>query len=262
LTDFAYSVLVKSGLAYLALASFMCLVLSAELYWPRGRVIDRKARLRAISFAMIYVPVGTLAGVVSVYFLRWLNMGTVMPFALGAVTAAIVGDFFYYWYHRAQHAVPWLWKYHSVHHSVEELGAGTGYHHLLEAPLMAAFVTIPSALLVSRTAAPEIFFILSIHGHYLHSTTKVNLGPFAWIIADNRTHRIHHSREPQHFGKNFGAFTLIWDKLFGTAHWPQRGEWPAVGLEGQPEPKSVREYLKLPGASPNAPGVLSSGQSC
>lgn len=240
---FFYALLVGTAFSYLTLASFMCLILSAELYWPRGRVIDRRTRLRAISFVMIFIPVGVACSILAAYFLRWLDLGPLLPFAVGMVAGAILGDFFYYWYHRAQHSIPWLWKYHSVHHSVEELGAGTGYHHLAEAPLKVLFVSIPTILLVSKTGGAAIGFVVAMHGYYLHSTTKLNFGPLAWIISDNRVHRIHHSREPKHFDKNFGAFTLIWDKLFGTAYFPEKDEWPAVGLEGQPEPKSIREYL-------------------
>lgn len=239
----AFAIFAKVMFGYMTLAAFLCLVLAAELYWPRGRLIDRHARFRAISFLLVYIPFAAVTAVVTGRFLGWLSLGPVMPFAIGAITAAIVGDFFYYWYHRAQHSIPLLWRYHSVHHSVEELGAGTGYHHLLEAPMLALCVSIPVALLVSRSASAEVVFVLSIHGYYIHSTTRLNFGPFAWLIADNRTHRIHHSLEVQHFDKNFGAFTLIWDRLFGTAHFPKLEEWPAVGLSGQPEPKNVRDYV-------------------
>jgi sterol desaturase/sphingolipid hydroxylase (fatty acid hydroxylase superfamily) len=235
------SIATQALLGYLSLASFMCLVLSAEIYWPRGAIISQQARMRAISFLLIYIPVSAAVAVGVGAGLRLVGLPA--PFMLGALAAAIVGDFFYYWYHRAQHAIPILWKYHSVHHSVEELGAGTGYHHVIEAPMMALFVVIPSSLLFGQTSSYELLFALSIHGYYLHSTTRLNLGALAWIVADNRTHRIHHSRETRHFDKNFGAFTMIWDKLFGTAYFPQKDEWPSVGLDGQPEPKTIGEYL-------------------
>jgi sterol desaturase/sphingolipid hydroxylase (fatty acid hydroxylase superfamily) len=66
------------------------------------------------------------------------------------------------------------------------------------------------------------------------------------IIADNRFHRIHHSVEPQHFGKNFGAGTSLWDQLFGTAYFPAADEWPATGLSDQREANTVSEYLWSP----------------
>ncbi len=56
-------------------------------------------------------------------------------------------------------------------------------------------------------------------------------------------HRIHHSREPQHFNKNFGVVTSVWDRLFGTAYFPAKDEWPDTGIVNQSEPSTVREFL-------------------
>jgi len=33
----------------------------------------------------------------------------------------VLYDFLYYWFHRLQHVVPWLWRYHFVHHSEENI---------------------------------------------------------------------------------------------------------------------------------------------
>ena len=53
-------------------------------------------------------------------------------------------------------------------------------------------------------------------GNYLHSPIRLHLGVLGRYIVDNRVHRIHHSLEPAHFDKNFGMFTTLWDRLFGT----------------------------------------------
>ena len=73
-----------------------------------------------------------------------------------------------------------------------------------------------------------------------------SLGPLrAWFV-DNRYHRIHHSLEERHFDRNFGAFTTLWDRLFGTHYAPEPGEWPDVGLAEVGEPGGVREWLDQP----------------
>jgi sterol desaturase/sphingolipid hydroxylase (fatty acid hydroxylase superfamily) len=63
------------------------------------------------------------------------------------------------------------------------------------------------------------------------------------LIADNRFHRIHHSVDPHHFDKNFGAGTTIWDQLFGTAHFPAADEWPDTGIADHPETRRLSDYL-------------------
>src|SRR5471030_1750940 len=46
-----------------------------------------------------------------------------------ALAASLIGNVFYYWLHRAQHAVPLLWRFHRVHHSITEMSAVSSYHH-------------------------------------------------------------------------------------------------------------------------------------
>lgn len=245
-------VLIGTGLAYLYLASFMCLLFAAELAFPKGEMPSWKSRWLAVQFALIFIPVVMLSAKSAALLGREIGLaplvslgGSWLGVILGAIVAALIGDFLYYWYHRAQHSIPWLWRIHSVHHSAEHLAAGSGYHHLAEAPLKAILVGIPLGLLVARSGGALFGFILAMHGYYVHSSTRISFGRFAWVVCDNRVHRIHHSKELRHFGKNFGVVTLLWDKLFGTAYWPN-GEWPEVGLTEQREPKSVWEYLSLP----------------
>ena len=95
------------------------------------------------------------------------------------------------------------------------------------------------------------FFLIQLfvmaQGNFLHSPTRLHLGPIVRrILADNRFHRIHHSTDPRHFDKNFGAGTSLWDQLFGTAYFPTADEWPDTGLSDQREAQSVSEYLWRP----------------
>ena len=108
--------------------------------------------------------------------------------------------------------------------------------------------TIPTSLIVSDMGPGLPFVSLAIWLHivWIHSPTRANFGPLRALFVDNRFHRIHHSLEERHFDKNFGAFTTLWDRLFGTACFPERGEWPAVGLAEIDEPNGVREWIDLP----------------
>jgi len=162
--------------------------------------------------------------------------------------AVILYDFFDYWMHRAQHK--WFWNFHSIHHSIEELSGINSYFHWTEQFFRCAFILLPAAYLVgidSIKTAAVAELIVRLQGYYLHSPTRLNAGPlFRRIIADNRFHRIHHSIHPEHFDKNFGAGTSIWDQLFGTAYFPAADEWPQTGMTDQPESSSLAEYLWRP----------------
>ena len=139
------------------------------------------------------------------------------------LVAAIVNDFFFYWAHRFQHR--FLWRYHAVHHSIREMNAVNSYHHASEAIVSLLLYTVPTSLIVADLGPGLPFVSLAIWLHivWIHSPTRANFGPLRALFVDNRFHRIHHSLEERHFDKNFGAFTTLWDRLFGTACFPERG---------------------------------------
>lgn len=158
-------------------------------------------------------------------------------------------DFFYYWFHRLQHTSPLMWRFHEVHHSLREMNAWNSYHHWSEEILRIPFVIIPTSILFKfeQGYLPAIIFsVMAFHGVFVHTNTKVNFGILRYFVADNRFHRIHHSIERRHWGRNFGSFSTFWDVIFRTAVMPEKGQWPDVGVEGVPEPKNLRAYLFMP----------------
>jgi sterol desaturase/sphingolipid hydroxylase (fatty acid hydroxylase superfamily) len=171
---------------------------------------------------------------------------------------AVVADFFYYWLHRAQHSISWMWRFHRVHHSITAMSATNSYHHVAEDLFQYVAVTLPLAFLLGVSAGPVpwlLIVVVNAHSYFIHSSANFNIGPLRYLLMDNRLHRIHHSREPRHINHNFATRTPIWDMLFGTAYFPRRDEWPAVGLADTDELKTMRDYLLLPfrGAGVRAP---------
>lgn len=170
---------------------------------------------------------------------QWAGVFAI-PFALLAV------DFLRYWEHRFEHR--FMWPVHVVHHSPEELHAANAYGHPLQAVPMFFLIALPFSLLNFQSAATPVFvgLIVTFMGYFIHSSADFHLGPLRAIFVDNRYHRIHHSLEPRHFDHNFGIVFTLWDRLFGTEHFPSVDEWPEVGVEGSPPPKSIGQFLAMP----------------
>jgi len=231
-----------------------------ERLFPKAAV-STGSQLRALKFWLV-AGVGT-ATAITIYgsLGEWLNPRPLLIIPLNSwfrspaihwsmyIVAPLLGmivyDFFGYWLHRAQHR--WFWRLHAVHHSIEELSGINSYFHWSEQFFRIAFISLPAAYLVGIDGLESVFVIellLKIQGYYLHSPNSIHFGPvMRRVIADNRFHRIHHSVEPEHFDRNFGAGTSLWDQLFGTAHFPTDDEWPATGLPDQPEVRTVSGYL-------------------
>ncbi|MFI4934234.1 MAG: sterol desaturase family protein [Caulobacterales bacterium] len=234
------------------------LFVAMETLCPRDGVrISAASRWRAIRIWLVYVPIITLIGHGLLQIWAPLGVKPLLPdlapaglprplgVLIAALAAAFIGDFFYYWCHRAQHR--FLWRFHAVHHSVREMSGVSGYHHVSEELFKFALYSVPLAFFIDDPFAwPVLGGLLAWQGNYLHSATRLNFGPLGRYFADNRFHRIHHSIEPQHVDRNFGVFTTLWDELFGTAHHPAADEWPATGVADFPEPRSIGEYLAAP----------------
>ncbi|MGY3387802.1 sterol desaturase/sphingolipid hydroxylase (fatty acid hydroxylase superfamily) [Bradyrhizobium sp. USDA 3311] len=176
-------------------------------------------------------------------------------YAVAPVLSYFIGDFFYYWLHRAQHAVSFLWRMHAVHHSIEELNGLNNWHHLSEVVLRILLVSLPMQLLVTIDA-PQVVIVstlLSWVGSIEHSNSRLSFGALRYLLAEPRYHRIHHSREERHWHRNFASVFTIWDVLFRTAYFPAKDEYPATGLVDHREPKSIAGFLSAPGVAFDRP---------
>ena len=237
---------------------FLAILIGLESLAPRaGAKVTVGSRLRAIAFWSVYNVVILL--LFDLMWPLWAGFGVkpLLPalappglprpvsVVIASIAAAYVGDFFYYWCHRIQHRC--FWRFHAIHHSVREMSGITSYHHVSEQVFKFILYMVPLTILTRDPfSVPILGSLLSFQGFYIHSPTRINFGPLGRYFVDNRFHRIHHSVETRHFDKNFGIFTTLWDSLFGTAYFPAPDEWPATGVEGLPEPQSVRDYLLAP----------------
>src|SRR5262245_32704591 len=121
-----------------------------ELLWPAERQSILRSRARGTLFWLPYFAIGVAAQKAIAYAmmlsgfrplfnvdLRWTAasenwLAIAVGYIVAPLGALIIGDLFYYWMHRAQHAVPLLWRFHSLHHSITELNATNSYHHATE----------------------------------------------------------------------------------------------------------------------------------
>lgn len=235
----------------------LSLMTAAELLFPRERQPLRR-RLVGLGTWVLYVPVNLI--VLRFFHNLWVSIGIrplitiplsfdwagVFAMVMAPIAGALAYDFFFYWFHRAQHVL--AWRFHAVHHSVRELNAVNSYHHISEPVFQAIFLVLPASLIMADTGpvVPAMLIILQLQASFIHSPTRINLGPLRVFFCDNRFHRIHHSVEEKHFDKNFGAFTTIWDRLFGTAWIPSENEWPETGLAEVDQPRNLLAWIDLP----------------
>ncbi len=152
-------------------------------------------------------------------------------------TLFVLRDFIQWNIHRLLHRVPFLWEFHKVHHSVEEMGfAAHLRYHWAENVVYRALEYIPLALI--GFGIDDFFlvymFTLAV-GHFNHSNFTIPLGPLKYILNNPRMHIWHHARtlpEGAPYGVNFGITLSLWDYLFGSDHIPGDGRDIELGFHG------------------------------
>lgn len=156
-------------------------------------------------------------------------------------------------WHRAMHRVPFLWRFHRVHHSDRLLGASTAlrFHAgelLLSLPLRLATVVVLGAPLEGLLLFEVVFgfFNLLEHGDVrLPRNVERLLGRIVVLPA---LHRLHHSVEPSELNRNFGTVFSVWDRAFGTFADADSDRPIEVGLPAGAGPEGDRflDQLRMP----------------
>lgn len=169
------------------------------------------------------------------------------PVAVRVVVAVLVVDFLFYWKHRMLHRVTPLWHVHTIHHSQRELNALTDRHqHILEYLVSQLFVFLPLIALGLRpVAVMTVGAALWWHTILIHGNIRSDFGWLGRIFVSPQYHRIHHSIEPRHRDRNFGAFVTFWDRMFGTLYVGEASEYPHTGVEAVefPPPRGLKPHL-------------------
>ena len=231
--------IVRFGVGVLVASSiFACLegwfpLRREQRRWRRGAVTDWVYLLSTAAIDRIVGPYLAVQLVLSLLF--WPRLGAswiaAFPPAVQAIAMLIVGDLIGYWLHRAYHRFPLLWRFHAVHHSSEELDwlASVRIHPVSE--ILSVVVRISALYLIGFSLDTLAAYapLLALFALLSHANVPWTFGVLGRVIVSPAYHRLHHEVDPESGGKNFAAFFSIWDRLFGTAQLPGKGD-PHLGL--------------------------------
>ncbi len=152
------------------------------------------------------------------------------------------------WYHR----IPWLWKFHAVHHSSKNLDWLAGSRtHLAEALLTRTAVIVPLYLInFSETALNAYVVVVGVQAVFVHANVNWNFGPLKYVFVTPQYHHWHHSDDRAYADTNFAVHLPLVDMLMGTLRLPEKDDpqqWPATyGVFSAPVPDGFGAQLVYP----------------
>lgn len=133
------------------------------------------------------------------------------------IICQLLDDFSYYWFHRQNHNVRFLWAAHIVHHSSDKFNLGTavrnGWFTIFYKPFFYLWITaigFPPEMLVVCLG------IEALWQFQLHTVFVPKLGFLEKILNTHTMHQVHHAQNSEYMDKNHGGFLNIFDRVFGT----------------------------------------------
>jgi sterol desaturase/sphingolipid hydroxylase (fatty acid hydroxylase superfamily) len=131
----------------------------------------------------------------------------------------LVADLAQYWTHRAYHEIPFLWKFHSVHHSTKTMDWLAGSRqHMLEIIATRVLVLAPIFVLgFSEAVINTYIIIVGFQAVFNHANVHLPWGPLKYLIVTPDFHHWHHAQDDEAIDKNYAAHYAFLDYVFGTA---------------------------------------------
>jgi sterol desaturase/sphingolipid hydroxylase (fatty acid hydroxylase superfamily) len=242
------------GLDYFVLSLFVLglLFVPMERLWPlRDQPVFRKGWQTDLThFFTNHVGIQLFAffSIIPVQlFLAWAIHNPVQrvissqPLWLQFIEVLFAVELASYWTHRAFHRVPMLWRFHSIHHSIEQMDWLAGSRlHFIDVIVTRLIGFLPIFLLgFSPGAVYGYLIFVSFHAVYIHANVRHRWPVIRTVIATPEFHHWHHAAEPEAVDKNFAVLLSCVDLMFGTAYRPDR--WPS--RYGVIDGKPPDEYL-------------------
>jgi sterol desaturase/sphingolipid hydroxylase (fatty acid hydroxylase superfamily) len=248
----------------LALLDVRVILITALIFIPLERLLPLRNGQKLLRdhwlndsvylfFNGIIIKLGLLALIAGLF----ASVHTVVPDEIGAtirsqpiwlqvIEVLVIADTGFYFAHRCFHAVPFLWKFHAVHHSIEEMDWLAAHRvHPLDQIATKTVSYLPVFLLGFSSDAIVIFaLIYQWQSLIIHSNSRISLGPLKWLLATPQFHHWHHANEIQAFDKNFAGQLPLLDKIFGTLFLPPN--MPARYGIDEPVPVLYHQQLAYP----------------
>jgi sterol desaturase/sphingolipid hydroxylase (fatty acid hydroxylase superfamily) len=160
-------------------------------------------------------------------------------------------DLWLYWWHRANHRLPFLWRFHSVHHLDQALDTTSALRFHAGEVVLSALARAPVIVLLDLPLASVLLFeaaaLAATIFHHSDARLPARLeAALSRAIVTPSIHWVHHHAIRADTDSNYGTLLSVWDRLFRSASRTRR--WPAmpIGIDGIAGDRPLWRLLTAP----------------
>ena len=202
------------------------------------------AGFNAILSPLVVLPLTALAGS---HALDWRpDWWSGWP---GLAIDLLLLDAWIYWWHRANHEVPLLWRFHEVHHldTFLDTTSALRFHagEVLLSALVRAGVIFVLAVPLAHVVVFETLIVLAAIFHHSNVNLPERLERIlSWLIVTPSIHWVHHHAVRADTDSNYSTVLSVWDRLFTTRSPNRRQPDMPIGVEGRDEEVLTRLVVR------------------
>ena len=227
----------KGAIGFGALA----LMLILERLFPAVNVREKLARLgrnfglaalNLVLSPLVVVPISALA---AHWALAWRPLW--WSGAPGLALDLFLLDFWIYLWHRANHVLPFLWRFHAVHHLDEHLDASSALRFHFGEVLLSALVRAGVIFVLAIPLSSVVVFetLLLVFTIFHHSNLRIPAAierALSVVIVTPSLHWVHHHAERADTDSNYATLLSFWDLVFRSRSGTKRFSAMTIGVEG------------------------------
>jgi sterol desaturase/sphingolipid hydroxylase (fatty acid hydroxylase superfamily) len=225
------AIAVTTWIAFILVAERLVPAVERRGGWSR---IGRNAALFAVNIAASRFAVIPLTALAASMTLDWRPDWMIGGWAI--LLDLLILDLWIYFWHRANHTLPFLWRFHEIHHLDEFLDASSAVRFHAGEVLLSAGVRAVVIIALDIPLASVLLFetLVLVAAVFQHSNIRLPAGlerALSTVIITPSIHWVHHHAVRRDTDSNYGTMLSVWDRLFGSLSPTPRTPEMAIGVE-------------------------------
>ncbi len=251
----------------LQFTSYLTIIALAIVFWIaeglipffRGRTQRTRHASANLSLAGLNLLVLLPSGLLMAFILHeakiwWPGLrGTHLPYALQTILILLSIDLWMYIWHRMNHEINFLWRFHAVHHSDPSLDVTSAWRFHTVEIIFSELLRYPVLIFIGAEIHDLIIYSLIMTPVIEFHHSNISIPPtldraLRTIIPTPLMHRLHHSIVRREHDSNYGSMLSIWDRMFKSFQLKDDIRALPLGLRGEsaPDQQTIRALLTRP----------------